>query len=83
MVQLPEVLIARLDRRARREGVSRSKVIREAVGKHLGDDTEEEIERAYAEGYGRIPFGTPDEWGDVEAFHRELEAERSRSPEPL
>lgn len=76
MVQLPEELIDRLDRRARRDGVSRSSVVREAVSHHLASDVPDEIERAYAAAYDEEPWGTPDEWGDVAAFHRELEAER-------
>lgn len=78
MVQLPEDLVARLDRRARRQGVSRSSVIRAAVIHHLAADADDEIEAAYTAGYEHTPWGTPDEWGDVEAFHGELEAARRR-----
>ncbi len=29
---------------------------------------EAEIDRAYSEAFERIPPGTPDEWGDLDAF---------------
>jgi len=51
LVQLTEDLILRLDRRAEREGKSRSAVIREAVEALL----EDEDERRYVEAYRRQP----------------------------
>ena len=33
-----------------------------------GDDREAEIGRQIADGYRRIPPGTPDEWGNLEAM---------------
>lgn len=76
MVQLPRELIDRLDRRASREQVSRSKLIRDAIKAYLEDDGSQAVADAYASGYTRIPFGAPDEWGDVEAFHDALARER-------
>ncbi len=75
MVQLPAELVAVIDQRAAREGVSRSKLIREALTAFIAADVE--IARAYDEGYARLPFGTADEWGDLEAFHAALERERT------
>jgi len=85
LVQLTDPLVERLDRRAAREGVSRSQVIRDAVEAYLHDDQEAEIARRFREGYERIPPGTPDEWGDPDAFHaglvRAREQERSAGDE--
>lgn len=80
LIQLPPELVEKLDRRAMRDRVSRSQVVREAVATYLAPDGEEEIERSYQEGYDSIPYGTPDAWGDVEAFHAELARRRRQSP---
>ncbi len=66
MVQLSEELIADLDAEAAERGVSRSAVIREAVEQHLDERRHDAIGEAIAEGYRRIPPGTPDEWGNLE-----------------
>jgi predicted transcriptional regulator len=85
MVQLTDELVELLDRRASRDGVSRSQIIRVAIEAYLGEDREREIDRQIIEGYQRIPQGTPDEWGDLDAWHtamaaatlREIQAEES------
>jgi hypothetical protein len=79
MVQLNESLLDLLDARARRTGVSRSQVIREAVEAYLREEARERIARAYQEGYRRVPAGTLDEWGDLEALHEELARARAES----
>jgi hypothetical protein len=66
MVQLTDDLIAALDAEARRRGVSRSAVIREAIEDHVVADREVAIGRAIVDGYRRIPPSTPDEWGDLD-----------------
>jgi predicted transcriptional regulator len=66
MVQLTEDLIAELDAEAAERGVSRSAVIREAVEDHLAERRHDAVGEAIADGYRRIPPGTPDEWGDLE-----------------
>ena len=68
MVQLTDDLVELLDREAGRRGVSRSALIREAIQSHLAEAREAEISRQIVEGYRRIPPGTPDEWGDLEAL---------------
>lgn len=78
MVQMPEELVSRLDQRASRQRVSRSELIRQAVIAYLQDEEEEAIARAYETGYTKVPFGTPDEWGDVDRFHEALARERNR-----
>lgn len=83
LVQLNETLLAALDQRAARRGVSRSQVIREAVEAHLSADHDAEISRRIVEGYERTPQAAPDEWGDPAAFasavtrdlHHRLDAE--------
>lgn len=83
LVQLDRTLLAMLDQRAAKRGVSRSQVIREAVEAHIGDDYEAEISRQIIAGYERMPQSTPDEWGEPSSFaavaardlHRRLAAE--------
>ncbi|MGH8873862.1 MAG: CopG family transcriptional regulator [Acidimicrobiia bacterium] len=91
LVQLNDTLLALLDQRAAKRGVSRSQVIREAVEAYLGSDYESEISRQILAGYERIPQSTPDEWGDPTPFttaaardaHRRLDAEeRAAGHEP-
>lgn len=91
LVQLTEEQVVALDHRARRDGVSRSQLIRQAVDALLADDEEARIDAAIVEGYRRIPAGTPDEWGDLEAqldqntleaLQRVTEEERAAGAEP-
>lgn len=76
MVQLTDDLVASLDRAAQRRGVSRSALIRAAIEAFLAEDVEAEVTRQIVEGYLRIPPGTPDEWGDLDAMtdhaHRDV-----------
>lgn len=67
MVQLNEELIETLDLEARRRGVSRSALIREAVAAFLADGREMELTRRIVEGYTRVPSGEPDAWGAMES----------------
>jgi predicted DNA-binding protein len=55
LVQLSDELLAALDQRAAAAGVSRSKLIREALERQLADDLTAEIDRRIVEGYKRIP----------------------------
>ncbi len=94
MVQLNDELLALLDRRAAREGVSRSQMIREAITTFLAEDREREIDRQIVEGYTRMPQGGEfdvDEWGDLagmvtaltaDALHRVDEEERAAGFDP-
>lgn len=90
LVQLSDALVAALDQRAARQGVSRSQLIREAVEAHLRDDLDTEISRRIVAGYERIPQATADDWGDVEAWvvgsakqvHRRLDAEERDGGHP-
>ncbi len=70
IVQFTEELVALLDEEAARRGVSRSALIREAVSAYFADSEDARIGRAIAEGYRRIPPGTPDAWGDPETLTR-------------
>jgi hypothetical protein len=75
MVQLNE---DHLDRRATREGVSRSQLIRRTVEAFLVLDREAEIDRQIVEGYRRMPQGGEpdiDEWGDLGAMMSALATE--------
>ncbi len=62
--------------------MSRSQVIRDAVEAYLRDDQDAEIARRYRAGYRRVPAGTPDEWGDAEAFHSGLARAREQERRP-
>jgi predicted DNA-binding protein len=68
MVQLNRDLLELLDRRAAREGVSRSQLIREAVEAFLASDRDAALDRQIIDGYTRMPQGgeyDADEWGDL------------------
>lgn len=67
LVQLNDSLLAALDQRASRRGISRSQLIREAVETHLAADYDAEISRRIIEGYEAIPQARPDAWGDLDA----------------
>lgn len=82
IVQLTDPLVDLLDKRAAREHVSRSHLIREAVEAYLREDREAEIDRQIIESYTRFPPGGEhdiDEWGDLNAWHEGLAA--ARDPE--
>jgi predicted DNA-binding protein len=87
LVQLNDELLAALDQRAAKRGVSRSRVIRDAVESYVHDDLEAEISRRIVEGYRRHPQWEPDEWGDPAAFldhaaretHRRLNEEERQA----
>lgn len=82
MVQLTEELIDLLDRRAARDGVSRSQVVRDAVEAYLASDRESRVDEQIVEGYRRMPQGGEfdvDEWGDLGAMVTGLAAESLRA----
>jgi metal-responsive CopG/Arc/MetJ family transcriptional regulator len=72
LVQFTPELLERLDQHRRRQGRSRSEVVREAVERYLADDREAEVDRLLVEAYGRQP--PDDAWGD-EAARRLIAAE--------
>ncbi len=82
LVQLSDELLAVLDQRAAKRGVSRSAIVREAVERYLTEDHEAEISRRIVEGYQRVPdTGDLDGWAEESA--RELIAEEPWDvPEP-
>lgn len=67
MVQLTEELVRQLDAQAQSRGISRSALIRDILEGALCEGLEAEIDRRIVEGYRRIPPGTPDGWGDIDA----------------
>lgn len=85
LVQLNDELLAALDQRASRSGVSRSRLVREAVEQYVASDLEAELDRRIIEGYERQPQAEPDEWGDPLAvgdarareLHRRLDREEA------
>ena len=65
MVQLTSELVASLDEEARRSGVSRSAIIRDAVEEYLASSRHADLSARLLAGYSRIPQGAIDEWGDT------------------
>jgi metal-responsive CopG/Arc/MetJ family transcriptional regulator len=55
MVQLTTELLDLLDRRAAKEGKSRSELIRLAVEQYFRTDIEAQIDEAIRDGYRRVP----------------------------
>ncbi len=77
LVHLPPELIEQLDKRATREGASRSQVIRDAVSEYLGADSN--LAERVAAAYEAYPLGTSDEWGDLESFLDAVRTARARN----
>ena len=71
LVQLSDALLEQLDRHRRRDGRSRSEVIREAVERYLEADREAEVDRRIVAAYTREP--QLETWGEfaVERLVRE------------
>jgi metal-responsive CopG/Arc/MetJ family transcriptional regulator len=67
LVQLSDELVAALDQRAARRGVSRSRLIREAIQDYLMRDADAAIDAAIVDGYTRIPQ-EDDPWAYAEAI---------------
>jgi predicted transcriptional regulator len=81
MVQLTDELVQLLDRRAERQGTSRSQVVREAVEAYLAEDREAALDRTIQEGYRRRPQAgefDEDEWGDLAGLTTALATEMLR-----
>jgi metal-responsive CopG/Arc/MetJ family transcriptional regulator len=74
LVQLSDELIALLDERAAKNGLSRSEIIRRAIERELADDIEADIDRRIIEGYTRIPPAEFDAWAEASA-RRSIAAE--------
>ncbi len=66
LVQLTDELIGRLDAVARRDGRTRSDLIRDAIEGLLDHDEQVEIDRQIIEGYTRTPPTDDDDaWAEV------------------
>jgi metal-responsive CopG/Arc/MetJ family transcriptional regulator len=65
LVQLSDELLERLDSYRRREGLSRSQVVRDAIEHYLAADREAEIDRLIVDAYTRQP--AQDVWGEQAA----------------
>ena len=68
LVQLSDELVAALDERAARHGVSRSHLIREAIETYLETGRDAEIDAAIVKGYTRIPPPGHDPWAEAAAI---------------
>jgi hypothetical protein len=68
-VQLTDELRELLDRRAMRDGVSRSKLIRDLLEQALAQERAGGHDRQLIEGYSRVPQAEArDAWGDLDAW---------------
>ena len=67
LVQLTDELLALLDERAAREGVSRSELIRRAIEGFLRDERRAAIDAAIVEAYTRMPQPEHDPWAEAAA----------------
>jgi hypothetical protein len=74
MLQLREDQIARLDAEAARSGVSRSKLIRDAVDARLSGHVDTDLADRYRVAYAGHPGS--DAWGDLDAWHAAAEQSR-------
>lgn len=77
MLQLRDDQIERLDAKATRAGVSKSKLVRDAVDSSLDRAVRPDVADLYAAAYPRPVAGT-DEWGDLDAWHDATERDRTR-----
>jgi len=68
IVQLSDELVALLDERAARRGVSRSQLIRTAIEAYIASDEDAAIDAAIVEGYTRIPPPDHDPWAEAAAI---------------
>jgi metal-responsive CopG/Arc/MetJ family transcriptional regulator len=67
LVQLTDELLALLDERAAKDGISRSQLIREAIETFLHDERKAAIDAAIVEAYTRIPQPEHDPWAEAAA----------------
>ena len=65
LVRLTDALVAQLDERAARLGVSRSELITQAVEAYIAGDEHSAIDRAIVDGYTRIPPPEHDPWAEA------------------
>ena len=65
LVQLSDELLAALDERAARHGISRSELIRTAIEAYIASDQDAVIDAAIVDGYTRIPPEKDDPWADA------------------
>ena len=65
LVQLNDELLAALDERAARRGLSRSQLIRTAIETSIAGDEDAAIDAAIVEGYTRIPPPEHDPWAEA------------------
>lgn len=56
-ISLPDALFRQMERVRKRRRVPRSRLVQEAVGEYVKRTDEEALERAYFDGYRRIPDG--------------------------
>jgi hypothetical protein len=66
MVHLTEDQIVQADGEAKRRGISRSALVRDALDAYLQSGRTATLDRQMQAGYDRIPQAGPDEWGSLE-----------------
>lgn len=78
MLQLRDDQLDRLDADAARAGVSRSKLVRDAVDALLDGRVDPDVAQQYREAYPAPTHGS-DAWGDVDAWHDAAAKQRART----
>jgi len=67
-IRVPEDLLASIDEVvAEGSATSRADAVRQAIGFWIRTLEQAKLDIQIAAGYDRIPSGTPDDWGDLEA----------------
>lgn len=81
MLQLSEEQIDELDRVAHQQGISRSKLVRDAVDALIDPPSDVTIDEQYARAYP-TPSSGLDEWGDLDAWHDAARRARAEAADP-
>ncbi len=67
-ISLPDDLYRRVERVRKSRKVPRSTLFQEAVGEYVARTDDEERERAYFDGYRRLPDGSDADFAAIEAI---------------
>jgi Arc/MetJ-type ribon-helix-helix transcriptional regulator len=65
-VSLPDELFRRMERVRKGRRVARSKLVQEALGEYVERRDEQTLEKAYFDGYRRIPDGDDPDFVEIE-----------------
>jgi len=80
MISLPDDLLDRIDREARRQGTSRSALLREAASSALGHADRDELDAAIARSRARFAEDGSFEAGELVRSERDARDRHDRRP---